>query len=338
LGFNVSIGQPPQPVTIALSIESPFVLVQSAGCTSYNCYGHPGFNASVSSSFQRTENRFRAQFGWLDWKGFYATDDVELSGLTLESLPLLFADYIGNGGIISWYFGYDGALGLSPDSSLLIALKAAENFEKNVFGIKYPSGHPDLDYQSELNDGELTLGGISPEFEDAQFINFPLANGNKATSWATKVSKITYQNRTHHIEKDLSSDSIAAFTSANPFIAVPWDIAQHLLYQVMENTTGVFFGFPSIDCDLRVNMASLTLHLGEGDMARDITLSPYEYTIKVSRGSIGAETCVVVTPGSESNTIQLGWPFMRKFYSVFDYDEKMIRCEPQLQYFSMSEF
>jgi hypothetical protein len=267
------------------------------------------------------------------WDGFHAKDSVSFAGLDIDDMPLLFAeevDILGWVGL-NWYFDYDGVLGLSPHSSTWTVLKETGLIEKHVIGIKHPSGPLDTKRVGHRDDGELTLGGISPEFENASFIDLPLADGDRAALWATSISSISYSNATFLLQKDLPPNAIASFPTADPFISLPGEWARLIHEQIANNWTGQIMGIPTFPCEMRDDMANLTVSLGEGDMAHNFTLSAYEYSFGILHpdedgGEEEVEDCVLVASESaRDDVIGLGWPFLRNFYTVFDDDEKLIR-------------
>jgi hypothetical protein len=247
--------------------------------------------------------------------------------LWFPSVPFLLADYISEIGYLHWYFDYDGVLGLSPHSPAWFAMKESGLLEENIIALKFPSGPFDLDNIGNRDDGELTLGGISPDFSSAPFVDLPLAGGDSALAWATPVQSLAIVNRTVAQPYPLPVGAVAAFVSADPFITLPSGIAQGLMMQVWPNYTGIIAGLPMFPCEMRKLLVDVELSLGAGDLVRNVTLSPYDYSVRMVRSSMGVESCLMVMLPAEGNVIGLGWPFLRRFYSVFDDGRKLIRCK-----------
>lgn len=329
IGFNLSIGTPVQSFKVALSIETDFLMLQSAACKTHRCQdmNHTGFNCSQSSTFSGTSDPFVEVFGLVRWEGHHANETVGVGDLWFPSVPFLLADYISEIGYIHWYFDYDGVLGLSPHSPAWLAMKESGLLEENIIALKFPSGPFDLDNIGNRDDGELTLGSISPDFSSAPFIDLPLAGGDSALAWATPVQSLAIVNRTVTQPYPLPIGAVAAFVSADPFITLPSRIAQGLMAQVWPNYTGIIAGLPMFPCEMRELLVDVELSLGAGDLVWNVTLSPYEYSVRMVRSSMGAESCLMVTLPGEGNVIGLAWPFLRRFYSVFDDGRKLIRCK-----------
>jgi hypothetical protein len=332
-GFNISIGQPPISIGAALSVETPYLMVQSAECQTDVCVenNHTGFNSTLSETFEPTRVQFWEYFGLVLWQGYHAKDNINFAGITLPETPLLLADTVETQGWvgIDWYFDYDAVLGLSPHSPVWTALTESGAIENKRMGIKFPSAPLDYGNIGKRDDGELTLGGIHPDFKNATFDEFPLAEGDRAAYWATKISSITYTNNETRVHRDLPPSSIAAFTTAAPTIALPPGWAWLLYQQVSANVTQMVMGLPKFPCEMRDDMEPLTIGLGGGDENRNITLSAFEYTLHYwfREGDYEEESCLLAVVDGEQDVVRLGWPFLRKYYIVLDEEEARIQCK-----------
>jgi hypothetical protein len=288
---------------------------------------HTGFNASLSPTFRPKYSRFENSFGWVDWEGFYAKDTVSFADLELRNLSLLFAETVEWQGWLhlNWYFDYDVVLGLAPRSTIRTALKERGAIERSVLGLKFPSGPLDYDTIGEREDGELTLGGVEPEFENVSFVDLPITNPESAARWGTRCASLTYENKTHRIHEDIPPGSIATFLSADPFIVLQGGWAWRLTRQVLPYMTGMIMGRPRFPCEKRSQLADLIINVGEGDHVFNLTLSGYEYTIKYLFEK--KVVCFMAVSQTEAGVVGLGWPFLRNFYTVFDEENGRIRRE-----------
>lgn len=326
-GFNLSIGTPAQSFKVALSIETDYLMLQSAACQTTRCRdtNHTGFNALQSSTFSGTSDPFTTIFGLVRWWGHHANETVEVGNVSFSSVPFLLADYIREIGYLDWYFDYDGVLGLSPHSPAWIAMKQSGLLDENIIGLKFPSGPFDVDNVGNRDDGELTLGGISPEFSSGPFIDLPLAESNLTSAWATPLQSLAIVNKTIVQPYPLPPGAVAAFVSSDPFIMLPSGIAKQLAMQVWPNMTGIVAGLPMFPCEMRGSLVDLELSLGAGDLVWNVTLSPYEYSVRIVQSRSEVESCLIVAWPEGSDAIGLGWPFLRRFYSVFDDERGLIR-------------
>jgi hypothetical protein len=308
-------------------------MVQSAECETDVCIqlNHTGFNSTLSETFQPGKVHFWELFGLVLWEGYHAKDNVGFSGASVPNAPLLLADTVettGWGGV-NWYFDYDAVLGLSPQSPIWTALTESRVIEKSIMGVKFPSAPLDYGNIGKRDDGELTIGGIHPDFKDAKFLDFPLADGDRAAYWATKISSLTYTNKTTTIHRHLPPSSIAAFVTADPLIALPVGWSWQIYEQVIANVTEMVMGLPRFPCEMRADMGALIITFGEGDQARNITLSAYEYALHFwfRDEDYEEEYCVLAVVDGEKDVVRLGWPFLKDYYVVFDGDDANTRCK-----------
>lgn len=333
VGFNISIGTPAQSFKVSLSIESDYLMLQSDACKSDRCQdmNHTGFDSSKSSTFSDSPDRFTEVFGLVRWEGYHAKETIGVGDVSFPTIPFLLADYISDIGWFHWYYDYDGALGLSPNSPAWRAMKESGLLEEEVFGLKFPSGPFDFDQIGNRTDGELSLGGISPDFASAPFVDLPLAGGDYPPVWSTGLQSVALSNGTEKQPYPISPAAVASFVSASPFITLPYALAHSLVMQVLQNSTGIVASLPAFPCEMRDSLMNVELTLGAGDLIWNVTLSPYDYCVRMVRSAFGNETCVMVAVPMEGapdgGIIALGWPFLRRFYSVFDHGRKLIRCK-----------
>jgi hypothetical protein len=331
-GFNISIGTPPQSVPVALSIETAGTMIQSANCTTATCRdGHVGFNSTESKSFERGLIPFENEFGWVNWEGVNASETISFANTTFEKAPFLFADSVNNIWI-DWYFDYDGVVGLAPDSMAWETMVQSPLIEKAVVGIKFPSGPMAYGFWGERNDGELTLGGVDPEFEAGPWIDLPLMNGSQAVSWETRLASLAFRNKTHKLHAKLPETAVAEFISTYPLVFLPPGWGRLLLEPFNNQMYGMIFGQPLFKCELRNQMADVIVQIGEEALEHEIVVSPYEYTFRLATAEgMADDVCVFAVMSTAQinlkDRIILGWPFLRRFYTVLDNEAKRIRRE-----------
>jgi len=306
------------------------LLLQSADCGTQLCeeHGHIGFNSSRSSTFSGTSDELVKFFGIARWEGHQANESIGIGDLRFPSVPFLLADYIVPLGWLHWYYDYDGVLGLSPQSPAWIAMQESGLLEENIIGLKFPSGPIDAELAGHRDDGELVLGGISPDFSSAPFTDLPLAGGDSALWWATPLQSLSVLNKSIVQPFPLPEGQLAGFVSADPFITLPAPLAEALMGQVWPNATGISAGFPHFPCEMRDSLVDVIVSLGEGDLIWNLTISPYDYSVHVVNRARDIDNCLMVTYPGEYNNIVLGWPILRRFYTVFDNGRKLIRCKP----------
>jgi len=112
---NITIGTPPQTMTIVLDTGSSNLWVIDAACKSVACNGEPGspkkdkFDTTKSSTFTKETRTFSIQYGSGSCSGYLGTDTLTFGGLTVAKQEFGVANHLAQ------VFGYqpvDGILGL----------------------------------------------------------------------------------------------------------------------------------------------------------------------------------------------------------------------------------
>jgi hypothetical protein len=123
-----------------------------------------------------------------------ARDTLSLAGLNIEKQLFLDARDIWPRTFFYWYIEYNGVIGFAPRYIAQLwhvvplpwqMIVGNELLDHNVFLIQFPAGSRDFD-KHRIN-GELTIGGITPQFSDAEFLQLPLIDKKTATPWATSA-------------------------------------------------------------------------------------------------------------------------------------------------------
>lgn len=325
-GLNVTIGNPPQSLTMLLDIEWDTFFVQSSACESALCksYNHTGFNSSASTSYVKSKNELTVDYNDVLFSGKLARDTLSLAGLNIDKQPFLDARDIWPRTFFHWYIEYNGVIGFAPRyvtqpwhvvPSPWQMIVGNELLDHNVFSIQFPAGSRDFD--KHRTNGELTIGGITPQFSDAEFLQLPLIDKKTATPWATGAQSLIWGDG-----KTLREDfdgGIAFFSTALSYILLPGNWTDALLDIIGANKPFGFF--KQFACDKRKKLPNLTFVIG----GHTISLSAYEYSFEIVSSSRNLNACVVGFERSTTGSVGLGLPFMENFYTVFDQDAKQIK-------------
>jgi len=221
---------------------------------------------------------------------------------------------------------WDGILGLAPSShsSQLRLLNPLQNMkeqkllDKNIFSLKLPRGQKDP--------GEVLFGDVNKKLFAGKLKSLPVINDPKIYpqlrgSWAVPATPVCIGNGTAYYEKGC----VASIESEFPVIALPEDHVLLLLkYLGMEHKGGR--EPPSINCSRRAVLENLTFKLGE----HDFVITPWEYTIEMQSTDFGGKRCMTALyplPSYATNYIALGTAFLKRFYTVFNLDEKTVSCK-----------
>lgn len=192
----------------------------------------------------------------------------------------------------------------------------SDTLDHNIFSIKLPNGPHE--FLGSRTNGELVIGGVDPKYSDHEFVTLPVTP-TTPDSWSVKVDSVSWGDG-KSLQQDFSN-CVATFSTSTPFILLPgiWTDGLHQFIGAREHD-GFFKGFP---CSNREFLPDLTFVLA----GKEISLTPYEYSFE----SVGYDgdpiSCLVGFDQSSEDVIELGWPFLEYFISVFDQDLKEIRRE-----------
>ncbi|KUJ11184.1 acid protease [Mollisia scopiformis] len=324
-GIDATLGTPPQPFLMSIDIDWDVLFVPSIACASQFCNSRKlsRFDSSISSSFVQGQQQLTIEYASMMSHGAISNETLSFGGLQVERQPFLEATDIWADGYFHWYRGYSGVIGFQPrfDTEAVVPFSSpwqtiveSGTLDRNIFSIRLPNGPHDF-LQPRTN-GELVIGGVDTQYSDHNFTILPLTP-TTPDSWSVEARSVIWGDGTS-LRQDFDH-CVATFSISIPAIRLPgaWS---HRLYELIgaREHDGFFMTFP---CQNREFLPNLTIVLGGNEMI----LTPYEYSLE-SVGQPGSGlSCMVGFDQSPDNTIQLGWPFLENFISVFDQDLREVR-------------
>jgi Eukaryotic aspartyl protease len=193
--------------------------------------------------------------------------------------------------------------------------------ETNVFGLKL------------ADPGQLMIGDVNQQLFHSPIAWFPLSNTPTKLllpkAWQTHTGagevKIALPSGQYH-EWRLDGYT-ALFTSAWPFIYLDEDTGMDLM-ELLGFDFDHFLLPPNVPCAERVYMSDVFLTIA----GHTFTLSPYDYTIeRTFPGSpmicVSAFSITELEEDHDPKQIILGSAFLRKYYSIYNYDSKVLGCK-----------
>lgn len=286
--------------------------------------------------------------------GCLGQDTFRIAGLEVVNQSFVNADSADPIGYLSFYFGYDGVLGLAPrwdyyespppdrdsdDAGSSTATWAPSPWtnmvthsvlDTNLFALDLPSGVWDV--QRPARTGEISFGAIHPRYESSVFTALPLSNYTDQ-AWAIEAQGMTWSHPTHPLYETFENRTLAGFDSTAWFLGVPgnWSRA---IYSTVNHTCDQIVCW--VECDARAGMPDLTFTIGRGD---NITLSALEYTTEMVLP--GNETkCMFALYNSQDwypiDAIVFGKPFLETFYrcvQLWEYYSWRRDMSPVFRYF-----
>ncbi|KAJ3181522.1 hypothetical protein HDU87_001132 [Geranomyces variabilis] len=318
----VQVGTPPQSFPVTLDTgSSDFWLYADKGAKKANNLYFPGASTSSkdlkkSSSIQYGDGT-TVNYSWQKDTVVLGTKSVstEIGAAFLSSNTGIKAKDIGftNTGILglSWQDGNQG--GYVP-----IVQQLAKNgvIPRSMFGLY-------LGDEKNSTNGELTLGGVN----NARFVASDLAwnpsgyafgdSSQGHTWWNIIVDEIQIGNTVINTADDNIADFI--LDSGTSFIALPSSIVDQLvkLTNARLTSSSTVNGGYACSCEYRNTAPPLSFTIG----GKVYTLNSTEWIgDDPNKVEVGGTECFLEIYESPDSPQILGGPFLRKFYSVYDFD------------------
>jgi cathepsin D len=305
---EVDIGTPPQKFKVIYDTGSSNLWVPSKSCT--NCNPKASlYDATSSSSYAKNGQSFALQYGTGSCKGFLSTDSVTIAGQTITGFD--FGEVTSEAQDVFGDAPFDGILGMGVPGAAVdkVAMPMAKLVEQgkiqhNVFAFYLSSNGKE--------GSTLTLGGTDSKFYTGDFTYIKLALASKLLPyWLISASDIK-------VGSD-STGSCGGLTGC---------------YMVVDTGTSVFAGPQKATDALIQKIGTVKEDCSNADSLPVVTI-----TISGTDFEMGPDFYVLRVPDDNGNTVcQLGiegvnagaplWilgdPFLRKYYTVWDFDQQRV--------------
>ncbi|MCJ1280244.1 Vacuolar protease A [Puttea exsequens] len=330
---EIEIGTPPQRFEVAIDTFSDNIWVPSSYCP-YGCDPRQRRNPykdSESSTYQEVGGYVLSEFFRVNFGGFWSQDTVRLGSIKMENHQFEEWTSARCYNSICEKYGYEGVIGLAPPWNLklerpniLSALRDQGLLDEQIFSMELP--------RYENGEGELRFGATNPAYNTSDFIDLPIINstchyGYHADKWTVAASKIHFDSPSP-LEQDLKETAWALLDPSMPFLVLPPDMASNL-----SSAIGAIQGpwpFNHIPCERRQVLPALTFTLG----GFDFSISAFDYTLKIEN-LVQGEGAICITTfwnverffGTHFEGLILGHPFLRAFYSKWDFEMRTVGCK-----------
>eukprot|EP00611_Tribonema_gayanum_P021301 TRINITY_DN4060_c0_g1_i1.p1 TRINITY_DN4060_c0_g1~~TRINITY_DN4060_c0_g1_i1.p1 ORF type:complete len:393 (-),score=121.22 TRINITY_DN4060_c0_g1_i1:387-1565(-) len=327
--FEISTGQEPGNIivkdyqnaqyygTITLGGNQNFDVIFDTGSSnlwvaSYKCWFscglHHRYNSKKSHTFVANNTDFNIQYGSGPVSGYFSTDDLDLGGLTVEGQT--FAEVTDASGLgLAFMIGkFDGILGMGFDSISVAntptpfqQLMAQGRLNSGMFAF-YLGG-------ADGKDGELVLGGTDPKHYTGDIVWVDLVS---ETYWTVGLDGVTLDGATYHAS-DTAKAKAAIIDSGTSLLAGPTAEVAAMAQQVGAIKLPINNEYV-IPCGMPLPTLTFTID------GKDYPLNGDEYVINAGNG-----ICLLAIMGIDVPAGPmwiLGDTFMRKYYSVFDMENK----------------
>jgi hypothetical protein len=302
---SISLGNPEQKFDVIFDTGSSDLWVASSQCDD-SCGRHNRYDATASSTYQKNGTIFHIEYGSGPVSGFQSIDNLNMGGLVAKEQD--FAEVTDASGLgAAFKMGkFDGILGLAfPVLSVNKVPTAFQNLveqgliEQGQFAFYLGNSRSDR--------GELTLGGTNPKYYSGEF---SWVNLLAATYWEITMDGLS-----------INGQSMAGSSKA-----------------IVDSGTSMLTGPTAVVADIAKAIGAKPLIAGEYIVACDYdTLPNFDFTIDGKVYTLSArdyllpdgDLCILGLMGMDIPEPTgplwiLGDIFMRKYYTVFDYDNHRV--------------
>merc|ERR1719282_1910238 len=305
---EVDIGTPPQKFTVIYDTGSSNLWVPSKSCT--NCkHGTPAYDSAQSKSYSKDGQSFAMQYGTGSCNGYLSKDQVQVGGLSIDGFS--FGEVTQEAADVFGQAPFDGILGMGVPAAAvdkvpmpMDMLVQQKKLEHNIFAFYLSSGGK--------AGSTLTLGGTDPSFHTGDFSYVPLAKvGKLLPYWLVSASDIKGAGESTKACGWLLGCDMVVDTGTS-VLAGPPSSVDKLVSKI---------GNVAEDCSNVASLPTITISMG----GTDFDLGPDFYVIRAQDDS-GKEQCQLGIEGVNAGVPIwiLGDPFLRKYYTVWDAEQKRV--------------
>uniref|UniRef100_A0A8C2PBT0 Cathepsin D n=1 Tax=Capra hircus TaxID=9925 RepID=A0A8C2PBT0_CAPHI len=297
---EIGIGTPPQCFTVVFDTGSANLWVPSIHCKLLDiaCWVHHKYNSDKSSTYVKNGTTFDIHYGSGSLSGYLSQDTVSVpcnpsssspGGVTVQRQT--FGEAIKQPGVVFIAAKFDGILGMAyPRISVNNVLPVFDNLmQQKLVDKNVFSFFLNRDPKAQPG-GELMLGGTDSKYYRGS---------------------LTYHNVTRKAYWQIHVDQLDVGSSLT------------VCKGGCEAIVPLIQGEYMIPCEKVSSLPQVTLKLG----GKDYTLSPEDYTLKVSQA--GTTVCLsgfmgmdIPPPGGPLWI--LGDVFIGRYYTVFDRDQNRV--------------
>jgi len=305
---TVTIGTPPQTFTVIYDTGSSNLWVPSKSCT--NCKASGGrYESSASSSFKKNGEDFALAYGTGSCNGFLSTDDVTIGGLTISGFD--FGEVTTEAADVFGAAPFDGILGMGVPKAAadkvampMDQLVAQGKIEHNIFSFYLSS--------NETKGSTLVLGGTDQKFYSGDFQYVPIAKAAAILPyWLVSAKSIKLNGVDTHSCNWLFGCYMVVDTGTS-VIAGPTKPVNALIAKI---------GTVEQDCSNLDKLPTITFTMN----GQDFDLEPEFYVLKGADGNGKVQCQLGIEAINAGAPIWiLGDPFLRKYYTVWDAEQKRV--------------
>lgn len=328
--MNVTIGTPPQPFYLILSLVARDVFVISTRLEDPRFRARKHYNSSFSSTYTPNGTYIDASFLNAFVGGPAASDSMEIGPITIPSQQFIEADVLIGSGFYIEGVKYDGMIGpgchagLSASGNKNIVLDMWEKglIDRPTFELTLPRHLKD----AEIHDyGELVLGG-SEYNENIKML--PLLNRKMPDNWDWDWIGYSVEAKSVSVGDNSSMtvtmiNGMALIETEMMWLLIPPKIADYM--DALMDVKEVDFEDPLkyVNCNKRRDLPELVFNLG----GVEFRVSPWAYVAESGLGNTGWQSCISLLSHGANDAISLGGGFLRDVRMIVDLKNETIGCE-----------
>jgi hypothetical protein len=357
---EIEIGSPPQKFKVIFDTGSSNLWVQSKQCKTAGCGQHVGFDHSKSISFRKHFVRrfgskipqvsaFSVKYGTGLISGEFAKDKVAVAGITVPEQ--IFGLTLREEGFAFMNVPFEGILGLSFPSELSnINSNIPKPFFDSVIKHKLLKHNAFSMFLSDHEDNSNILFGKADRSH--MLTNFTFVDVVSTTYWEIDIEDIiigNYSTNFCHLMREKTGKCGVAIDSGTSLFAGPTNFIHNIRDRLGVNKDCLNFkNLP----DIQIILKSRKSYKSKEKILTQITLKPEDYLINGKRVKENLENLEnsnkedfmenmtedvinnlnqchpafmpIDVPAPRGPIFIFGEYFLKKFYTVFDRDEKVI--------------
>ena len=308
---EIGIGTPQQMFNVIFDTGSSNLWVPSTECNSCK---HSKYNHDKSSTYISDGSDFNIQYGSGKVNGFLSNDKITLGDISISNVT--FAEITKEPGLSFKVGKFDGILGLAWKSISVDGIDPVFNqmiesgvIKKKIFSFDLPNNGDKL--------GELTLGGYDTNKVKSDIFYVPLTS---ETYWEINMASLNINN------ESLISINRAIVDTGTSLLVGPTQDVKKIATKIGAKSIFLNKNEYTIPCNKISTLNSIIINLCN-KTCKQFELLPEDYILKESTG--GETICLLGMTGMDipapnGPLFILGDVFIRKFYTIFDVENKRV--------------
>ena len=309
---NISLGTPPQHLTVLFDTGSSYNYVPSVSCDS-TCSGTGRFDSSSSSTYVSEGTTLTLQYGVGTTYGVLSTDTLQIAdSLTAASASFVLSAQMEDsandpfdGLVVRGTQGFAFSVLSDGVPTLVDSLKMQKVITDRVFA--FYLSNATFGENSQDTESECFIGEVDTTHARGSLVYIPL---KYASFWAVSLNSVTVGS-----ELSLSTNT-AIFDTGTSLLVVPESDAYSMLDAFQAAGQCITDSESElIVCDCSGSYPAMVIQLGGHDF--ELTSEDYFY-------QEAGQCFLLVASISELNLWVLGDVFLRKYYTVYDMDQERV--------------